>query len=537
MIRYFKNFHLRKIVKNFNKKLFQDTNTTNDGIILCEFSGNSSNQVAFSFLIEKLKQLHKSKCLAYQDIIKFSFFERLKIYIQKFLNYGNFSIYRSFLVDGFLLMRTSKKTEIKTKDIYLETIDKIKTKKDLVKLEIDGIHIGDLIYDSFLRQNEVPTINVKDKKFLSFLKHSLKCFLYWQEFFSNNKVKALVISHSVYISAIPLRIAATKDIISFQCNLHNIYKLSKKNIYAFTEFKTYKEDFKNLDKELKSTGLRIADEKIKERFSGKIGVDMPYSKKSAFHQNFSNKKILSDTKKKKILIAAHDFFDAPHIYGSNDVFPDFYEWFQFLKIISDKTDYEWYIKSHRDWFAKTDRILRDFAKDNSKFHVIPSDTSHFQIVKEGINCVLTVYGTIGWEYAYFGVPVINATPDNPHMLYDFNLHAKNMKEYEHMVLNFEKYEINYNKDNIKEFYLMHNIIRKSDWLLDDINEMIGKIGYQNFNKLKFYEKFIENFDNAKGARIREILSNFLKNDKEYYLKNKSFVLDNASRLDLHPDEM
>ena len=62
-----------------------------------------------------------------------------------------------------------------------------------------------------------------------------------------------------------------------------------------------------MDEELKSTGLRIADEKIKERFSGKVGVDMPYSKKSAFHKNFSNKKVLSDTKKKDFS-AAHDFF-------------------------------------------------------------------------------------------------------------------------------------------------------------------------------------------------------------------------------------
>ena len=102
---------------------------------------------------------------------------------------------------------------------------------------------------------------------------------------------------------------------------------------------------------------------------------------------------------------------------------------------------------------------------------------------------------------------------------------KNIKEYEHMVLNFEKYEINYNENSIKEFYLMHNIIRKSDWLLDDVNEIIGKIGYQNFYKLKFYEEFIENFDNAKGTRIKELLSSFLKNEREYYLKNRSFILD------------
>lgn len=537
MLRYLNNFNLRKKIINFNKRLFKDVKISGDGIILCEFSGNLSNQVAFSFLIEKLKKLHKSKCIAYQDIIKFSFFKKLKIYIQKLLKFGNFSIYRSFLIDEFLLINDNKKINEKVDKLFFDIVKNLNSKKDLVKLEIDNIHIGDLIYDSFLRENEVPTIDLKDKKFFSFLRYSIRSFLCWQKFFQTNKVKALIVSHTVYVAAIPLRIAAKNNIISYQCNCHNIYKLSKNNIYAFTEFKTYRKDFEKLDEKFKTDGLKIAEGKIKERFEGKVGVDMPYSQKSAFHQNFSDKRVLSNSKKKKILIAAHDFFDAPHIYGSNDIFPDFYEWFQFLKDISKKLDYEWYIKSHRDWFAKTDKILRDFAKDCPQFKVIPSDTSHFQIVREGIDCVLTVYGTISWEYAYFGIPVINATTDNPHILYDFNLHARNLEEYENMILNFDKYKINYDKNNIKEFYLMHNLVRKSDWLLDDFNEVTNKIGYKNFAKLKFYEYFIKHFNKDKNTIIGELLLNFLKNDKEYYLKNKSFLHDNASRLELPQDMM
>ena len=79
ILKLLKIFLTKKII-NFNKRLFKDVKISGDGIILCEFSGNLSNQVAFSFLIEKLKKLHKSKCIAYQDIIKFSFFNKLKIF-------------------------------------------------------------------------------------------------------------------------------------------------------------------------------------------------------------------------------------------------------------------------------------------------------------------------------------------------------------------------------------------------------------------------------------------------------------------------
>ena len=41
--------------------------------------------------------------------------------------------------------------------------------------------------------------------------------------------------------------------------------------------------------------------------------------------------------------------------------------------------------------------------------MINSNTSHHKIISEGVDFVLTVYGSVAIEYAYFGIPVINAT--------------------------------------------------------------------------------------------------------------------------------
>ena len=49
MIKYFKNFYLRKIIKNFNKGLFQDTKSSNEGIILCEFLVTRQIRLLFLF--------------------------------------------------------------------------------------------------------------------------------------------------------------------------------------------------------------------------------------------------------------------------------------------------------------------------------------------------------------------------------------------------------------------------------------------------------------------------------------------------------
>ena len=47
---------------------------------------------------------------------------------------------------------------------YLLEITKIiKDNKDLLNLKIDRILIGDILYDSYLRMNNLPTINLNDE--------------------------------------------------------------------------------------------------------------------------------------------------------------------------------------------------------------------------------------------------------------------------------------------------------------------------------------------------------------------------------------
>ena len=83
--------------------------------------------------------------------------------------------------------------------------------------------IGDLLYDTYLKRNYdlIPTISLKDKKFLDFAESFITLFLIWQKFFKENKIKSIIASHSVYSLAIPLRIALSKKKMLMFCR-HNI---------------------------------------------------------------------------------------------------------------------------------------------------------------------------------------------------------------------------------------------------------------------------------------------------------------------------
>ena len=212
---YFLNNGLKKII-NFNRKIFSNKNFKDKkGIILCEFSNNSSNHLSFSYLLNYLKEKYSCRCYAYQNLIQESLTKRIKFFFQKFLNYKNFAIYRSFNIDDFILSKKTKKIRNLSNIQFQNIIKNLKKKNDILDIKIDNILIGDLIYDSFLKEFGLPTINIKDKKFLKLLRSSIENFYFWKIFFEKNNVKSLIISDTTYVEAILLRISAHNKISTY----------------------------------------------------------------------------------------------------------------------------------------------------------------------------------------------------------------------------------------------------------------------------------------------------------------------------------
>lgn len=244
------------------------------------------------------------------------------------------------------------------------------------------------------------------------------------------------------------------------------------------------------------------------RLNGEIGVDLAYSRKSAYGEN-KNERIILPTPRVKVLIATHCFFDSPHGYGGN-IFPDLYEWLDFLGQITLLTDYDWYIKTHPDYFPGTMEVLDLLIKKYPKIVLIPADSSHRQIIAEGINFALTVYGTIGVEYAAMNVPVINASVLNPHINYNFNLHPKTLNEYKNILLNLDKVNYKIDMEEVYEFYYMKNIYHSGSWLLSEYENFIEKIGgYSRQFTSEIYSEWLNRFNIEDHNKILNNIENFI----------------------------
>ncbi len=515
-------FYKKRIIENvikFNKKLFLKNKVTNNAIILTEFSTNKAIQAGFALFLKSLQKKTGCKIISYNNDLSFYSKKKKTFSGMRKLFDQNYKIYQSFNVEKFIYVNFDEKTYLKTKKKSSKLIKQIDTKRKLLELKLDGIWIGDLLYDSFLKQKSKPTVNLHTTEFKNFFFDFIYLTYFWIEFFKKNKVNSVVVSHTVYSSAIPVRIAIKKKLSAYQVNFHNIFRLNQNKLFAYDIFNQYSKLFNRFKKNFKIKALKIAKDQCLKRFSGLKGIDMHYSTKSAYKKNFS-KKNLNKNNKKKILIAAHCFLDNPHPYGIKTIFNDFYEWLYHLGELSEKTDYEWYIKTHPDFKKETQDIIKKFVNKYPKIKFLPSSTSHHYLISNGIDCVLTVHGTIAWEYAFFKIPAINASQSNPHIDFNFSYHAKNKKDFNNAILNFRDLKLNFTKENIYKFYFMNNIYRQNNWMIEKLETSLKKIGgYKNISKPVFYEFWLKYRTDKKNEITHKILTEFL-NQKKFFLPRK-----------------
>ena len=212
------------------------------------------------------------------------------------------------------------------------------------------------------------------------------------------------------------------------------------------------------------------------------------------------KRLIKVSKKIKILIAAHCFSDSPHSYGYN-IFDDFYDWIENLGIISEKTDYDWYVKTHPDYIESSKlTLIKLIKKSIQRLKMLPSNASHNQLIKEGIDYVLTCYGTIAHEYAARNITVINASINNPHIAYNFNLNPRSKSQYIKILSNLPNIKFKINTKKVYEFYYMRYLQNANNWLIEDYKSLQNLIGYKEFSKPIIYKYLLPSF---KKRRIKK----------------------------------
>ena len=478
-------------------------------VVLFELNAMQSAHIAYSYLANVLATNNQATIISYAQKPLHGAIQQLLFFIRKLTRQNEFGVYKSFGTTTFIQIALSKSQQTKAEILFENIFNRLKTKLDIENLTINDVWVGDLIYDSFLMTYKEPTIDKDSPEFKRSLRESIECFIFWEDYFDNHDVRGINISHCVYNLAIPLRIAVRRSIPAFQTNACYVYRLNSENLFAYNDFIYFRERFAALPSDVQQAGIAEAQRRIERRFAGEVGVDMAYSSKSAYGAS-RHARLLRESPRKKILIATHCFFDSPHSYGNN-LFPDFFEWLDFLGEMTNETDYDWYIKMHPDYLAGTKEIIDCFVAKYPKFTLLPADASHHQIIAEGISCALTTYGTIAFEYAALGIPVINASQNNPHIAYDFNLHAKDVEDYRRLLIGLDELNFSIDKQQVYEYYFMRHIFNTGDLFFNSYAATLEELGgYDRQFTPTIYEKWLDEWNLEKHQAITSALQTFIQ---------------------------
>lgn len=496
-------------------------------VVLLELNAMHSAHIAYSYLANVLAASNQAKIVAYAQKPLRGLLQRVLFKIRKATGQSDFGAYKSFGTTAFIEIALSPRQQTKARELFADIFERLNTKLDIEALTINDVWIGDLVYDSFLMTYRRSTIDKDSPDFKRSLLESIELFVFWQDYLDSNDVRALSVGHCVYNLAIPLRIAVQRNIPVFQANATHIYRLSRGNLFAYNDFVQFRERFAALPPEVQKAGIAEAQRRIERRFAGEVGVDMAYSTKSAYGES-RHARLLRESPRKKILIATHCFFDSPHSYGNN-IFPDFYEWLDFLGRMTNETDYDWYIKTHPDYLAGTREIIDSFVARYPKFTLLPADASHHQIIAEGISCALTVYGTIAFEYAALGIPVINASQNNPHIAYNFNLHAKDVEDYRRLLIGLDQLDFTIDKQQVHEYYFMQYIYNTENLFFDNYDATMDELGgYSQQFTPAIYEKWLNDWCHEKHQAITSALRLFIESGDfrmDYRHYGREFVVE------------
>lgn len=396
-------------------------------------------------------------------------------------------LYNSFGCTRHLIVAAPARLRKKRKQLFIQALETLKTKKDLFDWSVDGVQIGDEVYETYLRQFSRPTAELESFRCRYVMFVALNYYLFFSDFFARNKVAAAVLSHDFYVSmGILSKIAWKNGIPVYLANGHDMKKTTRPD-EKYAEFSRYREYFATLNPAERQAGIAWGKAQLEQRLGGVVGVNMAYSTKSAYTSELIARQT-APSDKIKIVIATHCFFDNPRCYGGM-LFTDFYEWISFLGKISEETDYEWYIKTHRDFLPGTMEAVTQLATKYPKFKVIDPNTTWHQLRDEGVSVALTSYGSIGHELPLLGYKVINAGY-NPHIAYRFNWHARSVEEYREMLLGIDRLGPIQELESVYEFYFVHYRLSRLGGLFFDSWEEMGTYVNNDVHSNRIFEKVL-----------------------------------------------
>ncbi|MCI5567885.1 MAG: hypothetical protein MR375_08565, partial [Veillonellaceae bacterium] len=408
-------------------------------------------------------------------------------------------------------------------EIFTREYPKLKSSDDWLAFTLDGINYGYEIYRNYLRNISAIYDRARyGKELARILKRAIEIHIRYGDYFNTHSVKAIILTDALYDEGILRLLTWKRGIAVYAADDGRIFRWYPNIPHVERYGHNYKKMFAALPENLQKKGIAWAKEHLDKRLQGDIS-DIPYMKGKGAFNKIKSTNVLKKSHKIKVVICPHALTDDPY-QGGKFLFNDHWSWLCYLGDMSERTDYDWYLKEHPAADKYSYDIWDKFLKKYPKIIKLPLDTSPVQLKNEGMDFALTICGTIGHEYPALGIQVINAGP-NPHDDFDFDWNPKTVEEYERLLLHLPQLKKKIDLNEIYQFYCMYFLYdltdrrRPHDIFFD--NNLYGadsqwstetyqnKYGLMAGSKVSYYDKayrwFMDEFSVEKHQNIIETI--------------------------------
>lgn len=331
---------------------------------------------------------------------------------------SNHYFYSKFGVDKFASLESAFVNPlfvIKSIFLSLSFIFSGKTSSEIIKYKYRGVQIGDLLYDSIIRENpsvfSVDGINICRDSVLVFKMYLYFCF--YDSLTNKYDVRFFVTSHKTYFQyGLLCKLVKKKGGVVFlkDVNLYKIYDdISIEEHIMSPDAEVVLTNYDNVD------FVRCSNKYIEDRFRGEA-ENMDVDVVSAFHNKVTYTKpqlmaaLNIENDKPIVFVMPHAFSDSPHV-GEGMLFNDYYHWLvETLKSLSLNPVCNVIVKPHPTSYCWGEMgVVEELIQrlDFKNVHIAPTDinTNSVPLVAD---IVITCQGTIALESVCFGVPSIVA---------------------------------------------------------------------------------------------------------------------------------
>jgi hypothetical protein len=329
----------------------------------------------------------------------------------------------------------------------------------LERLHIDGMHVGDLVIDTYLRFRPSPRIDIADRFLWSLLWQAHREVRLARGYLKAHRPRLYLTAYSTYLQhGITVRAALEADVgvLAFG-NLQQFAKrLTAEDSFHTRDPRGDKERFAALADQ--SERVAEAEQGLELRLGGGIDPATAYMSSSAYAGGAAEVPEVRGA----VVVFLHDFYDSPHVYA-DIFFPEFWSWATFTIETLREAGLPFWVKAHPNQIAASGEVLTALRARYPEVRLLPPGVTNRQLVDGGIACAVTMYGTVAHEMAYLGVPSI-ACARHPHVSFDFCRTARTREEYAALLrtapsLSFDRAAA---RVEALQFYVMHNLALSDD---------------------------------------------------------------------------